>query len=154
MDETGIRTNEPLIRGWSLKGRPCFGTVSGKKEERINILGAWCNGQFFAGVCQKAYTNATLFIDWVKTALLPHLRSGQYLVLDNASFHCHPELRPLLASKGCQPLYLPPYSPDFNPIEHFWAFLKNTLRKAWSPSVDPLHTVRYVLQSVSASFSV
>jgi transposase len=53
--------------------------------------------------------------------LCPELRPGQVVIMDNASFHKSPRIRKIIENVGCQLLYLPPYSPDLNPIEHYWA---------------------------------
>jgi transposase len=62
--------------------------------------------------------------------LLPVLKAGQIVILDNASFHRVGRIEQLIKSAGCDLLYLPPYSPDLNPIERCWASLKNHIRKA------------------------
>jgi putative transposase len=61
--------------------------------------------------------------------LLPILAVGSVIILDNASFHRKAVLNTLAEEAGCSVIFLPPYSPDFNPIEHFWASLKRQLRK-------------------------
>lgn len=61
--------------------------------------------------------------------LLPNLTSGQVLILDNASFHKSVESQKLIEAAGCKLLFLPPYSPDLNPIEKYWANMKNKVRE-------------------------
>lgn len=73
--------------------------------------------------------DAAFFEAWFVRMLLPCLRAGDTVVLDNASFHRKAVLRELAHKAGCQILFLPPYSPDLNPIEKFWAWLKGRLRK-------------------------
>jgi len=70
--------------------------------------------------------------------LLPSLRPGQTVIMDNASFHKSQKTRELIELVGCKLLYLPPYSPDLNPIEHFWANLKREL-KDWKYSFMNLY---------------
>ena len=69
------------------------------------------------------------FVDWLKRALLPKLRSGDVLVFDNLPAHKDARVIPLCAAYGVRVLYLPPYSPDFNPIEPGWALQKQYVRK-------------------------
>ena len=64
----------------------------------------------FEGAC-----NRSLFEEWLKKMLLPQLKPNQILILDNATFHKGETIRQLVESAGCELLYLPPYSPDFNP---------------------------------------
>lgn len=74
---------------------------------------------FFKGTC-----NTNVFNTCIKKVLLPELRPGQIVVLDNASFHKSVRTKELLESIVCGLLFLPPYSPNLNPIEKFWATLK------------------------------
>ena len=69
-----------------------------------------------------------LFNFWIKEKLLPELKQGQIVIMDNASIHKSDETRQLIESVGCKLIFLPPYSPDLNPIEHFLAKLKKVLR--------------------------
>jgi transposase len=78
----------------------------------------------FEGTC-----NTEVFNQWLEHMLLPQLASGSTIVLDNASFHKSQQTRRLVEHCGCQLLYLPPYSPDLNPIEKLWANLRRRWRK-------------------------
>ncbi len=73
----------------------------------------------------NGYTDAERFNGWVKDCLVPSLKAGQTVVMDNASFHKEKKTRELIEGAGCHLLYLPPYSPDFNPIENVWAVIKS-----------------------------
>ena len=68
---------------------------------------------------------------WVEKLLIKELKPGQFVVMDNAAFHKSQKTKELIESVGCKVIFLPPYSPDFNPIEKFWAnmkrWIKNTL---------------------------
>lgn len=79
----------------------------------------------FVGSC-----NRTLFEKWLAEKLLPELKFGQIVILDNATFHKSEKIRELINSAGCELLYLPPYSPDLNDIEHYWFPIKNRVRKS------------------------
>jgi transposase len=68
------------------------------------------------------------FLIYVERVLLPTLRGGEIVVLDNLACHKHPCVRQLIESVGAELWYLPPYSPDFNPIEKMWSKIKQTLR--------------------------
>lgn len=70
-------------------------------------------------------TNTALFNDWIEQSLLPELSPGMTVILDNAAFHKSKATEQLIRSAGCELLFLPPYSPDLNPIETTWANIKN-----------------------------
>ena len=77
----------------------------------------------FQGTCQTAVIQT-----WVEKCLLPVLKQGDCVIWDNATFHQSNAIRQLIENAGCTLLFLPPYSPDLNPIEKFWALLKSTIR--------------------------
>lgn len=74
-------------------------------------------------------TTKAIFVRWLRRRLIPKLRPGDVLVMDNLSAHHDPRVRKLCAAAGVRVLYLPPYSPDFNPIEPGWALQKQHVRK-------------------------
>jgi transposase len=78
----------------------------------------------FQGTCNTEFFNA-----WLKQILIPELQPGKVLILDNASFHRSDTTKKLVTSAGCKILFLPPYSPDLNPIEKYWANLKVKVRE-------------------------
>ena len=73
--------------------------------------------------------NSQLFEFWFSNKLLPSLEKGTVIVMDNASFHSKKRLFSVAQNAGCKLIFLPPYSPELNPIEKFWAWLKGFLRK-------------------------
>ena len=77
----------------------------------------------FNGSC-----NTELFENWVEQFLLKELKQGQVVILDNATFHKSQRTRELIESVGCTVIFLPPYSPDLNPIEKFWANMKRWIK--------------------------
>ena len=78
------------------------------------------------------------FASWVETCLVPKLRRGDTVVLDNGSIHKSAEVIELVESVGARVLFLAPYSPDLNPIEEAWSKFKNLLRRARAAAVDAL----------------
>ena len=92
--------------------------------------------------------NTALFNTYLTEYLLPVLTPGQILVMDNASFHKSAETRRLIESKGCQLWFLPPYSPELNPIEHLWAVLKRYVRRFQSQFASLTETLDFIFQTV------
>ena len=87
----------------------------------------------FRGSC-----NTELFVNWVKQMLIPELTPGQVIVMDNASFHKSSVIKDSIEAAGCRLVYLPPYSPDLNPIEKFWANLKRWINQ-YIPFMEDLY---------------
>jgi transposase len=129
VDESGI--NEYLHRedGRGLRGKEVPGEISGRRFARQSVISALFNGKFFAPMCFEGTCNANLFNTWLKEMLIPNLIPGQVLILDNASFHKSAESQKLVEAAGCKILFLPPYSPDLNPIEKYWANMKKKVRE-------------------------
>lgn len=127
VDEAGVDNTLVWPWGWSPKGAPCLGEKLGHKTHRVSMAAGLCCGQVLAPLTFEGTCNADLIESWFEQQLLPVLVPGQVVILDNASFHRHTRLRALLEIKGCSLLPLPPYSPDFNAIEHLWPQTKNRI---------------------------
>lgn len=129
LDESGI--NEYLYReyGRGLRGQEVRGEISGRRFARQSVISALFNEKFFAPMCFEGTCDASLFNTWLKEMLIPNLIPGQVLILDNASFHKSAESQKLVEAAGCKMLFLPPYSPDLNPIEKYWANMKKKVRE-------------------------
>jgi len=114
--------------GRAPRGQKVEDTRRGRKFKRTNIIGGMCGGKHIAIECYDQKTNSAFFEQWFEESLLPETPSGYTVIMDNASFHRKVHLCNLAAKAGVNLLFLPPYSPDFNPIEHSWANLKRWLR--------------------------
>jgi transposase len=129
IDESGIDMTICKDRGWGLKDKLLVGIKSGKYFERTNIIAGLNNNKSIAPMVFSGTCNTTVFNSWVEQFLIKELKSGQVVVMDNASFHKSPKTKELIESVGCTILYLPPYSPDCNPIEKFWANMKRWIKQ-------------------------
>jgi transposase len=128
IDETGIDESLQRDRGRAKRGVKIYGAVSGRKYKRTNIVAAQCAGKIVAPMEYTGTTDHEIFEMWFQRMLLTQLPSGSTIVMDNASFHRKEVLHKLVQKVECKIIFLPPYSPDFNPIEKTWANLKNFLR--------------------------
>lgn len=128
LDESGMNQFLYRTHGRSLRGQKVHGEVSGKRFARESVIAALCSGKILSPMCYEGTCNTTLFNVWLKQVLIPELKQGQVLILDNASFHRSEESRKLVEESGCKLLFLPPYSPDLNPIEKYWANMKRKVK--------------------------
>lgn len=128
IDEAGIdnRLYQPYAR--SKRGQKIYANICGRKKERISIIGALNNKRFIAPFTFQGGCNTEVFNTWLEQVLLPELSPGMTIILDNAAFHKSAKTRLLIEQAHCHLLFLPPYSPDFNPIEHWWHKIKSFLR--------------------------
>jgi transposase len=104
-----------------------IGFVAGRKFRRTNIVAGYIDGKTIAECAYDCTTDRMVFSTWIEKALVPELKPGQVVVMDNAAFHKDRRTQELIEGAGCTLLFLPPYSPDLNPIEKFWANLKRKL---------------------------
>ena len=133
LDESGFDMNMVRERGWSKRGKKLFGERSGnRKGKRITVIGAinGRKGKLLAPIYFEGSTNTEVFNIWIKDYLLPEIRNQKkVIIMDNASFHKNNKTKELIEEAGHTLLYLPPYSPDFNPIEHKWSQIKSIVKK-------------------------
>jgi transposase len=134
LDESGINSNLQREFGWSYRGEKIHGEVSGKIRKRFSIIAALNGKDIKAPFIFEGYTDTEVFNNWIAACLVPELKPGQTVILDNASFHKSPKTKSLIEAAGCYLKYLPTYSPDFNPIEQQWAILKARIRKHRMPN--------------------
>lgn len=129
MDEAGVDDTEDYAYGWCERSERFHALKQGHRTERVSMVAGWCKRTILAPLTFKGYCNTALVEAWLAQCLVPELSPGQVVILDNASFHKSATIRELIEQAGCQVLFLPPYSPDLNKIEKFWARLKHHLRK-------------------------
>lgn len=129
----------PRSHGYSLKGKRCLGVHDWGAKGRTNAIGALLNKKLLTVALFECNINTEAFTVWIKQELLPTLPSKSVIVMDNASFHKGKLMQQALESNGHTLEYLPPYSPDLNPIEKKWAEAK-ILRKKHNCCVDQLFT--------------
>lgn len=129
IDEAGVEDTEDYAYGWCAQSERFHALKLGHRTCRISMIAGWCNRNVLAPMTFEGYCDTALVEAWVKQFLVPELKPGQVVVIDNASVHKSATIRELIEQAGCSLLFLPPYSPDLNKIEKFWARLKHYLRK-------------------------
>ena len=130
IDESGMDNREDYGYGWNELGKRYYDLKSGKRSLRVSIISGLCEGKLVAPLTFEGSCNRVVFEKWLGEKLLPQLKTGQLVILDNASFHKSQKVRELIESVNCELEYLPPYSPDLNEIEHYWFPIKNRVRKS------------------------
>ena len=128
IDESGIELTVCKDRGWGKKNEKLMGKKSGKYYQRINIIAGYVNNKSIAPIVFHGSCHTKLFETWVEQVLIKELKAGQIVIMDNAAFHKSKKTQELIESVGCSLIFLPPYSPDLNPIEKFWANMKRWIK--------------------------
>ena len=130
IDESGfnLAMTSPYAR--APKGQRAYGQVPKNRGENSNLIAALSLDEgVLAAMTVEGVVDGIAFNVYVKDVLVPKLRPGQMVVLDNLQVHKHQAVRQAIEAHGCELLFLPPYSPDFNPIEHAFSKLKALVRK-------------------------
>ena len=121
IDESGFEVDSCRDQGYTKRGQRCKDTKDWQAKGRINAIGALLAGVLLTIALFTGTINSDVFYQWIVDDLLPKLPKNAVLVMDNASFHKRDDIQKALRGAGFDLLFLPPYSPDFNPIEKKWA---------------------------------
>ena len=138
LDESGVTTSMTRLRGRCLGGRRIHEATPGGHWKILTVLGAMSLRGMVATMTLEEATDADIFLAYVEQVLAPVLRPGDVVVMDNLSSHRVDGVRQAIEKAEAELLYLPPYSPDLNPIEKAWAKFKQLLRSAKARSNDAL----------------
>jgi transposase len=136
IDETWTKTNMAPLRGWSLKGQRLPARVPHGHWKTMTFLAALRHDRIDAPCVFAGPINGESFRLYVEQILVPCLRSGDIVIMDNLGSHKGEAVRAAIRDAGARLFFLPPYSPDLNPIEQVFAKLKHLLRKAKERSVE------------------
>ena len=137
VEEAGVDDTHDYPYGYCHHSERFYALKLGHRTERVSMVAGWCNREVVAPMTFKGYCNTGLIEAWLEQILVPELTPGQVVIMDNASFHQSSRIQTLIEQAKCRLLFLPPYSPDFNKIEKFWARLKGFLGKSMQ-AVDNL----------------
>ena len=130
IDETWIKTNMAPLRGWGPRGRRLKGYAPYGHWKTLTFIAALRHDRIEAPWVIDGPINGELFVLYIQQVLAPTLTAGDVVVLDNLGSHKAKAARADVRAKGAHLIFLPPYSPDLNPIEQVFAKLKHLMRKA------------------------
>jgi transposase len=138
LDESGVSTQMTRLYARCTGGARIHETTPDGRWKILTIVGAICTRGMLATMTIEAATDREIFLAYLDEVLCPKLRIGDVVVMDNLSSHKVNGVRERIEAAGAQLLYLPPYSPDLNPIEKAWAKLKQLLRAAKARTKEAL----------------
>jgi transposase len=138
VDEMGANTSLSSLRAWSKRGERAHCSVPRNRGPNTTLLTSMSAEGMGPSLAVEGATTRPVFETYVEKVLLRSLRRGQIVVMDNLTAHKGDRIRELIESAGCELLYLPPYSPDLNPIEEAFSKIKGLLRKAGARSREAL----------------
>jgi transposase len=147
VDEMGVHTSLAPLYGYSAKGERLRLSVPRNRGKNTTLLATMTLDGMGETIAVEGSTDREVFEAYVEHALAPTLEAGKVVIVDNLSAHKPARVRELIEERGCELIYLPSYSPDFNPIEEAFAKIKNLLRKAAARSKEAL------LEAIAAALS-
>ena len=138
VDEMGTNTALSPLYAWAPRGQRARCSVPRNRGKNTTLLASMSVEGMGPTLAVEGTTNREVFEAYVERVLAPTLRPGQVVVMDNLSAHKGHKVRELIESRRCELLYLPPYSPDLNPIEEAFSKIKGILRKAQARTREAL----------------
>jgi transposase len=130
VDEMGSNVSLSGLYAWSRKGERALGSAPRNWDKNVTLLASITAEGLGPCLAVEGATTREVFEAYLERVLAPTLSPGQMVVMDNLSAHKGGRVRQIVEGRGCEPLYLPPYSPDFNPIEEAFSKVKGLLRRA------------------------
>jgi putative transposase len=150
IDETWSKTNMAPLRGWAPRGARLKAKVPHRHWKTLTFLAALRQDRIDAPWLLDGPINGQSFLTYIETVLVPTLRPGDIVVIDNLGSHKGKAVRRAIRAARAKLLFLPKYSPDLNPIEQLFAKLKHLLRKAAARDADAIcAAIEQILRSVT-----
>jgi transposase len=152
VDETGVNLSLTRAEGWAPRGERLVDHVPGRRWESYSLIAALSSVGVHAPMLLPGAVDAAAFRVWVRDCLAPHLQRGDIVVWDNLAVHADAQAREHVEARGARVEFLPPYSPDFNPIEPSWSKVKSVLRGLAARTWDALvGSAGKALQAITSS---
>jgi transposase len=153
VDECGLHTSLAPIYGYAPRGeRLRLSVPRSRGKNTTTLLSSMTIEGMGPSLAVEGASTARVFETYVEKVLVPSLRTGQIVVMDNLGAHRPKRIGELIEQQGCEVLYLPAYSPEYNPIEEAFAKIKNLLRKAAARSKEALvEAIGAALSAVTAA---
>ena len=152
VDESGANRALCPLYGWAPRGQRACGQAPRNRGPNTSLLAAMNLDGLVATMTAEGSTNKEVFLTYLDAVLCPALRPGQVVILDNLSVHKNETVRQKIEACGCRLVFLPAYSPDFNPIECAFSKLKNFLRKAKARTQEALEAaIAAALATINAA---
>ncbi len=129
IDEMGVNTKMTKTHGRAPRGERVVDRIPYKNSKNISVIGALTIDELIATMSIDGSIDGPAFDRFVSQMLLPHLGIGDIVILDNYKVHLSVYAKNLIEGAGASLLFLPPYSPDFSPIENYWSKAKAIIRK-------------------------
>jgi transposase len=151
VDEMGTNTSLSPVYAWAPKGQRAYCSVPRNRGANTTVLSAMSVEGMGPSLTVEGPTTSVVFEAYVEQVLAPTLRRGQVVVMDNLSAHKGERIKGMIEQRGCELLYLPAYSPDFNPIEEAFSKIKRLVRKAEARTREALvEAIGSALSAVSS----
>jgi transposase len=138
VDECSTNVRMVPLRARAPKGERAFGKAPKNWENNVTLISSMNLGGMGASMSIEGSADGDAFLAYVERFLCPTLKRGQIVVMDNLQVHKMKKVRELIEGRGCSLVFLPSYSPDFNPIEEAFSKIKGFLRKAKARSFEAL----------------
>lgn len=139
IDESGVNLAMTRLRARSPKGKRAYSPKATKRGQNVSIIGALGFNGVVTDYSLMGATDGLTFEAFISQKLVPKLWTGACVVMDNCSVHLGETVRELIEAAGAKLIYLPPYSPDFSPIENCWSKIKESLRSQAARTYDALN---------------
>ncbi len=152
VDESGTQTNMTPRYSRAPRGERAYGAAPRNQGKNTTLIAALTHGGMGAAMTLEGAADGDAFAAYLTHFLVPTLRPGQIVVMDNLSVHKDKRVAPLIAGAGCRLVYLPAYSPDFTPIEQAFSKIKTYLRRAEARTRERLEAaITAALATVTAT---